>query len=132
MKHHQFYFLFLVLSLVLALQCERVFGRGVSVDASVNNIPTTFTEGNSGSELFQCSGNVVEILNQTSEVIAVGFSSSASSAAQTDFAYIPAGPKSGNSMKLGGPLSGEWLYIRSVGSAISSGTVQASCFFGRQ
>lgn len=131
MKQH-LYLLILVLGLVLAFQCERSFGRGVSVDASANNIPTSFTEGDSGSELFQCSGNVVEVLNQTSEVLAVGFSGSASAAAQTDFAYIPAGPKSGNSLKLKSPLSGEWVYLRSLGSAISSGTVQVACFYGRE
>lgn len=123
--------LFFVLLLVLFMQCNSVYAKGVSVDASANNIPTSFTEGDSGSELFQCSGNVVEILNQTAEVLAIGFSGSASSPAQTDFAYIPSGPKSGNSIKLRSALSGEWIYIRSVGSAISSGTVQVSCFFGR-
>lgn len=121
----------LLLCLALFLG-QFAIAKGVSVDASSTNIPASFTEGNASSELFQCAGDVVEVLNQTTAVLAVGFSGSSSAAAQTDFAYVPSGPKSGNSFKLRNPLSGDWVYIRSVsGSAITSGTVQVSCFQGK-
>lgn len=104
------------------------FAAGTQITASGGSpIPTAFSASNSQSRVMECKGNVVEVLNQTSSVLAVGMGTS-SAVPGFDYLFVPSGPASGNVFKPKGGV-GSYIYIRSAGSAITSGTVQVSCYY---
>ena len=121
-----------VMRVCLLLACGPVLGAGVSIDSSAADIPVAFSTASASSKVLQCSGNRLQILNQTAEVLAIGVGSpSGNSVPSADFDYVPSGPNAGNVWNLQSPFSGEYIYLRGVGGAISSGTVQVACSFGR-
>jgi len=116
---------FIVLSLLVA---TKAFPYGVNITASGGSpIPASYSTG-SQSQVVQCSqSNTIEVLNQTSAVLAVSFSRDSSTAPSSDFGFVPPGANSGTRyyITIG---NGTYIYIRSAGSAVSSGTVQVSCW----
>lgn len=116
-----FLFLFSVLS-------AGALATGTQITASGGSpIPTAFSASNSQSKVMECKGNVVEILNQTTAVIAVGMGTT-SAVPGFDFLFVPGGPSSGNVFKPKGGV-GSYIYIRSAGTSVTSGTVQVSCYY---
>ena len=119
MKKVCFLFLFL---------CSVALPYGSQVTASGGSpIPTAYAT-DAQSRVIQCSqSNVVEVLNQTSAVLAVSFARDASSVPVSDFGFVPPGTNSGTRyyMTIG---NGTYVFIRSAGSAVTSGTVQVSCW----
>ena len=103
---------------------------GTQITASGGSpIPTSFSASNTQSQVQECQGNVIEIMNETSTKLAVGLATSGS-APSTDYKYVPSGPLSWSIIKpKGGSSSGTYIYIRSAGSAITSGTVTVSCTY---
>lgn len=122
-----------VILLASLVVCAFGYSTGIQITASGGSpIPASFSESNSQSRVQECLGNVVEILNQTSSVLAVGFGTSAV-VPSFDYTFVPGGPASGHSIKPQGGLSrGTYVYLRSAGSAITSGTVQVSCYFEQE
>lgn len=116
------------IALGLLFFCGAAFPYGIQITASGGSpIPASYSTG-SQSQAVQCSqSNVIEVLNQTSSVLAVSFSRDASSAPSSDFGFVPSGANSGTRyfLTIG---NGTYIYIRSAGSAITSGTVQVSCW----
>lgn len=110
------------------LFCLPAFPYGVQVTASGGSpIPASYAT-DSQSKVIQCGqSNVIEVLNQTSSVLAVSFTRDGSTAPSSDFGFVPPGANSGTRyfLTIG---NGTYIYIRSAGSAISSGTVQVSCW----
>lgn len=105
-------------------------GAATQVTASGGSpIPASYSTSDSQSKVQECSGNVVEVLNQTGTVLAVGFGTT-SNVPSFNYLFVPPGPNSGHSFKpSGGVSSGTYIYIKSAGSAITSGTVQVSCYY---
>lgn len=117
------------LLLALFLASQLAYAAGSQVTASGGSpIPTAFSVSDTQSQVRLCSGNVVEILNQTASVLAIGFGTS-TSVPGTDFTFIPPGPAAGHTIKPKGGISGNYVYIRSAGSSTTSGSVQVSCYF---
>lgn len=118
----------LILGLVVGI-ANIALATGTSITPSGGSpIPAAFSSSNSQSKVMECNGNVVEILNQSSTVLAIGFGT-ASAAPSSDFLFVPSGANSGHSFKpAGGLSSGTYIYIRGL-SAITSGTVQVTCYY---
>jgi len=118
------------LSLLLLLLQSVAFSLGTQITASGGSpIPATFSASNSQSQVQACEGNVIEIMNETSTKLVVGFGTSGGAPA-TDYKYVPSGPLSWTTIKpKGGSSSGTYIYIKSAGSAITSGTVTISCTY---
>lgn len=122
------------LLLFLALTCNALaFAKGTAITASGGSpIPTAFSTSDSQSKVIECQGNVVEILNLTETALAYGFGRTAS-VPSFDFAYtLPGSTTVGSGVlvkPLGGMSSGDYVFIRSMGSAITSGTVLVSCYY---
>jgi hypothetical protein len=116
-------------ALILTLLPIVCNATGTSITSSGGSpIPSSFSASNNQSKVMECNGNVVEILNQSSTVLAVGFGTSGS-APSSDYLFVPGGPNSGHSFKpAGGLSSGTYVYIRGL-SAITSGTVQVTCYY---
>lgn len=88
---------------------------------------TSFSASNSQSRTMACEGNTVEVMNNTTAILAIGISE-AGTVPSSDYKYVPAGPAAGTRFKPKGGLSyGLYLYIRTPGGAITSGTVEISC-----
>lgn len=109
------------------------FGKGTQITASGGSpIPTAFSTSDSQSKAMECQGNVVEILNLSATALAYGFGKT-SSVPVFDYAYaLPGSTTVGSGVRvkpLGGMSAGDYVYIRSAGSAITSGTVLVSCFY---
>jgi hypothetical protein len=104
-------------------------GTGTSITPSGGSpIPAAFSSSDSQSKVMECNGNVVEVLNQSSTVLGVGFGDT-STAPTSTYLFVPGGPNSGHSFKpAGGLSSGAYVYIRGL-SAITSGTVQVTCYY---
>lgn len=119
------------LLLALLLLPVTVFATGSQITASGGSpIPTAFSASNAQSQIQECQGNVIEIMNETSSKLAVGFAPS-SSAPTSDFKYVPSGPLSWTVIKpKGGFSSGTYVYLRSAsGSTVTSGSVTVSCTY---
>lgn len=118
--------LFAILLLLPAL----CFGRGVSVTCSGGSpCPAAFDATDTQTKMnFDCQGNVMEITNQTTTVLAYGFGTD-SSVPAFDYAFVPTGPNAGTVVKpKGGMSTGTRIYVRGL-SAITSGTIQAACYY---
>jgi hypothetical protein len=109
------------------------YGAATQITASGGSpIPIAFSASNAQSQVRACPGNVVEVLNQTSTALAVGFGRS-SSVPSSDYVFVPPGPNSGHVIRpKGGLNAADYVYIRSAVSAITSGTVQVSCYTEEQ
>lgn len=116
--------------LLFSMMSFFAMGKGVQITASGGSpIPNAYSASDSQSKALECQGNVVEIMNESSTKLAFEFGTS-STAPTTDYKFVPAGPGSWTvAVPKGGMGSGTYLYIRSAGSAITSGTYTASCTF---
>ena len=113
--------------IALALFALPLYGKGIQITATGGApIPTSFSSSNSQSQVMECQGNVAEVLNQTASVIAVGFGTS-SATPPFDYNFVPPGPAAGHRIKPRGGI-GSFIYIRSAGTAVTSGTVQVACY----
>lgn len=118
---------------ILLFLCQTALGLGVIVDASSNNVPTSF-DATAGSAALTCGASyTVEIHNETTTALAIAFQQANKSAPSTDYAYVLAGAGAGavftkpdGSFQIGNNTK---VYLRSVsGSAITSGTVRVACY----
>lgn len=118
-----------LIGLFLLLFTSIGFSKGIQITASGGDpIPTAYSTSNSQSKTMECQGNVVEIMNETSTKLAVGFGKD--TATPDDYKFVPAGPGSWTVVvPKGGSSSGTYLYVRSAGSAITSGSISVSCTF---
>lgn len=116
--------------LILLFLPGLLLGKGTSITASGGSpIPTAFSISNTQSQIQECQGNVIEVLNQTTAVLAMGFGTVTAAPGFT-FTFIPPGPASGHSIKpKGGSGAGTYVYLKSAGSSITSGTAQVSCYY---
>lgn len=118
-----------ILALVLILPAMAL-GQGTKITGTGGApIPTAFSATDTKSQVQECKGNVVEILNLTAAEIGFGFGTSSSVPAY-DYSFVPPGPNSGGRYKpKGGLSSGTYVYIRSAsGSALTSLSVLVSCY----
>ena len=81
-------------------------------------------------QMTECKGNVVEMFNQSSALIAYGFGT-ATTVPPFVFSYIPPGPASGTRVKPKGGLYGKgtYLYIKAVTGSVTSGSLAGACFY---
>lgn len=90
-------------------------------------IKTTYDSASTQSQVIECIGNMIKILNQTDSVLAFGFGR-VNSTPQADYSFVPPGPNSGHAFKNSTVAgSGTYIYIRAPNAEEDSGTVQVSC-----
>lgn len=119
-----------LLSLVLAVLLPAVaIAKGTQVTGTGGDpIPINFSAATEKSRVSRCDGNVIEVINQTGSILGFGIGTETTVPA-SDYAFIPAGPGAGGRFKpKGGMSSGQYLYIRSTDSPLTSLSVFASCF----
>lgn len=117
---------FLLIVLLMVPQFSWAAARHVTASGG-SPIPTAYSASNSQSQIVECAGNTIKILNQTESVLFFGFGR-ASAAPELDLSFVPPGPGAGHTIRPdGGPGSGVYLYIRAPAGAVTSGTVEVSC-----
>lgn len=104
--------------------------RAVQITASGGSpIPASYDANDSQSKAQECQGNVIEVQNETDTKLVIGLGTS-SAIPVKDLKYVPAGPGSWTIVKpKGGASSGQYLYVKSAGSAITSGTYTVTCTY---
>lgn len=117
-----------LLTLAIALIGATAFCGGTQITASGGSpIPTAFSASNTQSQVQECQGNVIEVQNESATKLVIGFGTSAA-VPPFDYKFVPSGPLAWQSFRpKGGFGSGTYIYIRSAGSAVTSGTVSVSC-----
>lgn len=126
----------LLLSFLFCIFClfepEVAIAKGTVLNAATNTIPIAFS-ASAGSQVMECQGNVVEIVNYTDAPLAVGFGQ-ALVVPPSDYAYVPTGSGSASTSAATARFKpkggvGLWLYVRTVsGSTATAGLVLASCY----
>lgn len=119
--------------LLVALLPVWAWGYGVSVDASVNNIPTSYSTA-AGSKVIVCgNSNVIQIVTTVTVEQAVSFQNP-DSAPSVDHSFVQpsadgTAPAYTYISLKGGAGNNTAIYIRSLsGSAISSGKTRVACW----
>lgn len=93
-------------------------------------IPTSFSASDAHSQVMECQGNVLEVINYPEVPLAVGFGTSTTAPA-FDYAYVPTGSGGvGRFKPKGGMSGGQYVYIRAAGGATAtSDSVFVSCYY---
>lgn len=92
-------------------------------------IPADYSTSDTQSKAQECQGNVIEVQNETGTKLVIGLGTNTAVPAR-DLKYVPAGPASWTVARpKGGSSSGQYLYVKSAGSAITSGTYSVTCSY---